>query len=78
MLSFFEDVSNWWMDNIIRLEPSTKAIVLPLMMAIAFYCWYLGLKKTKKDMKGMKGFPWHWYIIGALVFGLALWIIAGS
>lgn len=75
---FWQNIGNWWMNEVIRMEGATKAIVLPLLLAIAFFCWYRMFKGAKKDMKSFKSFPYLWFITGALVFALAMWIIAGS
>ena len=76
--SVWADFSHWWMNTMVRLDPAMKAWVLPLLIAVAFYCFYRLFKKADKDMTSFRKFPWFWLFLGLILFAYALWIIIAS
>ena len=57
--SFFADIGNWIFNNLIRLEPGVKSIVLLLCFAALFWCIRCYVAGVGKKVKGLDGKERH-------------------
>lgn len=56
---FFSDIGNWIFNNLIRLEPGIKSIVILICFASLFWCIRCYVAGIGKKVKGLDGKERH-------------------
>ena len=71
--AFFNDVGNWIFNNLIRLNPQVKTIVLFICFALLFWCIRCYILGVGKKVKGLDGVERHSsQTLFSIIFGILI------